>query len=310
MTIVDVQKGQRRLDELTVSGLQGFGIETRAEQSAAISPLTSMRVASAVKASKAEVVIVHRAKDAVAAVSARKLLDASLPYSIIYMPLTIEDNDARIPDETLDGISTIVVAAPTLADTVCWRDKGDHAPAGISRIPLTVIEPTAPSKNITSLPFATPLKLGWIGPIEESDRLKKTVEACEQIGKDHVELLVYGSGHARDVMPIVKGARHMPDLSVTWFGDDILADKAVTQVHALVRTSTIITPTEIQTLESGIPVLDSIDTESLASAISSLTDSVQYSEASKIARQTYKSQYAPCFHVEQLYKLITSLRPK
>lgn len=311
MQIIDISaKGLPTLDVATMGMLKdNYGIETHQIEASVLSALTSMRVASALKKTNAEIVVCRRRKDAVGAVDARRLAETGCTPVIVYAPQTEEELSDKLPPATVAGLAAIVV--PTASDAVRPHLKGEKT---------MVIEPGGEGDTKNSADCvttnglcsrSTPLRISWFGPIEEYTRLENAVAAVGQTGKGVFALHVYGTGPARSVMPIVKGARHMEHLDITWHGDEDVTDQELCSTDLAIATTRIPNATDIRLRSMGIAVLDAGDAGSLARTLKTVAaDEGVLASLSETALTEYKTRFSLRFHVEQWRNLIFSIREK
>lgn len=322
MQIIDISaNGLTTLDVATMAMLKDdYGIETHHIEASVLSALTSMRVASALKKTNAEVVVCRRRKDAVGAVDARRLADTGCTPVIVYAPQTEEELSDKLPPATVAGLAAIVV--PTASDGARPHLKGEKT---------VVIEPGGERNTKNSNPGgegntkngnecvttndvrirSTPLRISWFGPIEEYTRLENAVAAVGQTGKGVFALHVYGTGPARSVMPIVKGARHMEHLDIIWHGDEEVTDQELSSTDLAIATTRIPNATDIRLRSMGIPVLDAGDAGILARTLKTVAaDGSVPATLSETALTEYNTRFSLRFHVEQWRNLIFSIREK
>ena len=307
MQIIDITaNGLPSLDVATVAMLkEDYGIEIYQVEASVLSALTSMRVASALKKANAGIVVCRRRKDAVGAVDARRLAQTANGVSIVYAPQTEEELSDKLPPATIAGLDAIVV--PTASDAVRPHLQGEKT---------TVIEPGAAKGADVHNPRATaeetsPLRISWFGPIEEYTLLENAVTAVGQTGKGAFALHVYGTGPARSVMPIVKGARHMEHLDITWHGDEEVTDHELCSTDLAIATTRIPNATDIRLRSIGVPVLDATDAHILGETLKTVgADRSLLSGLTEKALKEYNTRFSLRFHVEQWRNLIFSVRGK
>lgn len=216
----------------------------------ALSFATSMVIGSEVKKSGGEVtaVIVDRLKDAVGAVSARKL---GGKFAIIYCVSETEPDDAprSVPTEIENGIDCWVFPSEAILKAYAGRN-----------IKLRVAEVVQPIFITDTLPHhdpETPLRISWIGPVTDSRRLMDAIDAMAKFPDGTFRLDVYGTGKAGRVMPAVKEAKHCSNFETVWHGDDYKLENALRATDVLLAKSAVPDGTEALALASGIPVIDS-----------------------------------------------------
>ena len=301
MIIIDITSGDTALNQQAVRALQTeHNIRTESVEASSFSSFTAMRIATALKKNPAEVIVCHRRKDLMSAISARKIATAeAAKYSIVYAPLTEEYITERLIDELTDNIDAVVVPAEKF--TKLFSNKKTVV------IPPTVF--TNEGTNTYTPSTCNQLKIGWIGDIDEAERLDRLIRTVAAMKPGKFAVRVYGTGSPRKVMPIVKGARHIDNLDLEWLGDKTNFTQALGQVDIAAVTSTIATEPQILAHKAGIPMLK---TDSIAEITDTLKALLSGEETlSTLSQQSvneYNTRYSPSFHVEQWRKLLLSLR--
>lgn len=237
MTIVDVDKGAVRVPDAEVRGLLAeTGIRFAEVRASRFSFVTAMRIAKAVDSHGAEAVLTHTLSEAMAALSGRKI--ARHPYPIICAP---ESAQARH-------------IVPQMAREIdAWIF--DRPPATTLQLRNQYIVPTY-WPEAANQPRQEAVKgktrISWIGPVTDRVALEQTIRTAATL--PHCELHIYGTGAARTVMPCVQLARTLPELSVTWHGDDYDEALVVAQTDIAVTTSPALTQAEARCRVAGVPV--------------------------------------------------------
>lgn len=299
MIIIDIHANESpTLPDILSHGLtECFGIVCQPVKASSISAFTSLTIAGMLKKQTVSAIVCQRRKDLLGALDANKLIKKdNTPPKVIYVPQTETELGEKLTKSTLAALNAIVVPTP--------NDIERYASVAQK---VTVIEPTYNIEKPIQQQKTEKSKItvSWIGPITEYHRLEKLIEATPK----GININVYGTGEARYIMPIVKAARYMPELNITWYGDEYTLSDAISATDIAVKTTRIPNPIQTQMHAMGIPVIDTSDskeTQRLLSDIQQNSDTLF--KISEDSSRYYIDHLHPRFHVEQWYNLLTTLR--
>lgn len=299
MIILDIHAAQSpTLPDILSQGLdERFGILCQRVDASPMSAFTALTIAGILKKQTVSAIVCRRRKDLLGALDASKLIksETSKP-TVVFAPQTESELAEKLTKSTLKAVDAIVVPTP--------QDMNRYLTV---KEKITVIEPTYNIDNKIDYNRGNhhPLTISWIGPIVEHQRLDNLIKTTP---KD-ININVYGTGEARYIMPIVKAARYIPDLHITWFGDEYSLSDAISATDIAVKTTRIPDPIQTQLYALGIPVIDTADIAILNTLYAERQQNNevldQMSEQSLIH---YKTHLEPRFHVEQWYNLLCALR--
>lgn len=299
MNIIDIRANlsPTLIDEVCISLRNNFGIECHHVDASAMSAFTSLSVAAEIKKTNADAIICHRRKDLVGAIDALKLARRNdLNTKVIYAPQTEDALAEKLTKTTLNAVDIIVVPTPE-----------DLSRKNFDGSKTTLIEPTAIVNPLTSPAHVSDtdtINITWLGPIVEHERLQNLINVTPSGFAIHV----YGSGSARYIMPLIKGARHMDNLQITWHGDEYSDPDAIANSHLAVATTRIPSANDIRLRACSIPVLDATNTENLAQTLAKIAAEPQLLQSlSNDAKAEYDTRFSLCFHVEQWNNLLTAI---
>ena len=301
MLIIDIHANESpTLPECVSHELQHrYGVECLSVDASSVSSFTSMRIATVLKEHDVEAILCHRRKDLVGAVDAGKLIGnrRQRPY-IIYVPQTEEALTEKLTKSTLAAVDAVVVSTES--------DKSrTNLPAG----KIHVIEPSerAAQHNRPS-PESERLTISWIGAIDDAERLDALVNTVHTTAPDAYSVHVFGTGSARFVMPIVRGARSMDGVDLTWHGTEYPHEEAFAATDVAVATSRIPTREHIQLLAAGIPVLESTAADFADKLTAIAADRSRLKQLDNEALNTYDSRFSPAVAADNWMGLLTTLR--
>lgn len=263
-------------------------------QPSGFSFITSTRLANELKNTKASIVVVDRLKDAIAAVSARKLVSKDIAtYKLLYVVSTLAHMPTGVPTEVCRGIDCWVFDAESTLQTY---DNNEFIEVHRSVIipPTTSIDIVA-HKNTEQ---RETLHISVVGNLADADRLYRTVRAVAACARDKVQLHVYGTGKPRHIMPIVNEARHLDGLSVVWHGSDYKLDAVAADTDIAVGAYAVPDGVDIFFRSLAIPV---VEPEQIAEVIAT-PESLQ--AAADKSLTDYKTLYCIEQHVQQWHNLL------
>lgn len=266
-------------------------------QPSGFSFITSTRLANLLKKNKASVVVVDRLKDAVAAVSARKLLPKDVAsYKIVYSVSALAHIPTGVPTEVCRGIDCWVFDAESTMQTYTNHE--------FIEVHTSVIIPPTTSINLEAQRNTEPreaLHISVVGDLADADRLHRTVRAVAACDRGKVELHVYGTGKPRNIMPIVNEARHLDGLSVVWHGSEYKLENVAADTDIAVGAYAVPGNVDIFFRSLGIPV---VEPENIAEIIAS-PESLQ--AASEVSVNEYNTKYCLDVNVLQWRNLFVNL---
>jgi hypothetical protein len=259
--------------------------------------ITSTRMANELKKTQASVLIVDRLKDAVAAVSARKLLPKNnAGYKIIYTVSSLAHMPTGVPTEVCRGID-------------CWVFDSEIAENAYSNHEFIEVHRAVIIPPTTSLNFNVvrhheqreSLHITVVGDLTDCDRLQRIVRSVAACSRHKVELHVYGTGKPRYIMPVVNEARHLDGLSVVWHGSSYDLKSVIADTDIAVGAFKVPDNVDIFMRSLGIPV---VEPEKIAETVASQES---LDEASANSLNDFKTIYNLDFHVAQWHNLLQDL---
>lgn len=259
--------------------------------------ITSTRMANAVKKDGASVIIVDRLKDAIAAVSARKLVTKSAAnYKIIYSVSSLNAMPHGVPTEVCRGIDCWVFDCKE-AEEAYSNHEFIEVHRSVIIPPTTAISMDA-EKNRSK---REALHISVVGDLNDGDRLHRTVRAVAACERNKIELHVYGTGKARTIMPIVNEARHLDGLSVVWHGSTYDLAAVCADTDLAVGAHNVADNVDIFMRSLAIPV---VEPEKIAETIASEEALAAAGEASLA---DYNTLYNSANNARQWSMLIQNL---
>lgn len=215
-----------------------------------ISAFTSMKIAKAIDKNYADIVEVSRLEDAIAAISARKLSEKQ-DYKIVYRVMPNSPVPLPIPNDILSSVDGWLFSSQRLMQEYPQQCK----------TPFVLQCLSFEDFGHDVKPICDEVVFSWIGDIVNTERLRQCLDAVERSGA--FTLRVCGTGKAKDVMPLVRMARHMPNGNkVIWVGEEYRLLPEITACHAAIITDNDISAFETALARSGAWLIepDEIDT--------------------------------------------------
>ncbi len=299
MQIIDLrQNSQNGAVELSRHLLiQNHGMAVSELQPSGFSFITSTRLANVLKKTKAQIVVVDRLKDAIAAVSARKLLPKDIAaYKLVYSVSALQHMPTGVPTEVCRGIDCWVFDAESTKQAYS-ENEFIEVHSSVIIPPTSAIDMHA-HKNTA---MRESLHITVVGDLADADRLQRTVRAVASCDRGKVELHVYGTGKPRYIMPIVNEARHLDGLSIVWHGSEYKLEAVAADTDIAVGAYAVPDSVDIFFRSLGIPV---VEPEKIAEIIAT-PESMH--AAAETSLSDYRTLYSPEAHVEQWRKLIENL---
>ena len=281
------------------------GAAIAAIETAAPSFAIAMQLASALKRKRYDAVLVHTNRQAIAAISAKKIAEkAHSAYAIVYQPLRCDETPRNIPAEI-----SAETALWIFEDEEMRRQYGKIAarlprssailPPGYFGAPLP--EGFTPAEHTPG----GPLRLVWLDEISDYTLLSNTVNAVASLPENDIELTICGTGKARHIMPSVRAANNDKRHTYNWKGNEYDYAEEAARAHAAIAGHTYATDTRLDLMRRGIPVLDAEDPEALGETIARMIREPEaLREAGEEARRRFHEAHEPMFHVKQLTSLI------
>ena len=215
------------------------GMSLIAISPAFISAFTAVKIAKAIDRYDADIVEASRLEDALAAISARKL-SAKKDYKIVCRVLPNSPVPISIPQDILEGVDGWLFSSQRLMDEYPKECKHPEV--------LQVL--SFDDFGHSGKPVINEMVISWIGDIINTDRLRECLDAVERSGE--FTLRVCGAGKAKDVMPLVRMTRSMPNGNkVIWVGEEYRLLPEITACHAAIITDNDISAFETALARSG-----------------------------------------------------------
>lgn len=237
MKILRITK--QEVSEIEAKAFDNHGMRLTAVSPSLISAFTSMKIAKAIDRNYADIVEISRLKDAIAAISARKLSEKK-DFKIVYRVMPNSSVPLSIPNEILSGVDGWLFSSERLMQEFPQQCKN----------PLALQCISFEDFGHDAKPICDEVVISWIGDIVNTDRLRQCLDAVERSGA--FTLRVCGTGKAKDVMPLVRMARHMPNGNkVIWVGEEYRLLPEITACHAAIITDNDISAFETALARSG-----------------------------------------------------------
>lgn len=277
---------------------KNFNVNVSTLVASSFSFITSTRLANAIKKNQASLVVVDRLKDAIAAVSARKLLTKDLSnYKIIYSVSSFDHRPTGVPTEVCRGIDCWVFDCQA-TELEYTNNEFIEVHRAVIIPPTTAITIADAHKNEQQ---RDALHISVVGDLSDGERLHRTVRAVAACTRSKVELHVYGTGKPRTIMPIVNEARHLDGLSVVWHGSDYNIAAVAADTDICISAFAVADNVDIFFRSLAIPV---VEPDKIAETIASPQ---ALSVAAERSLNDYNTMYNPTFHVEQWHSLLRNL---
>ncbi|MCM1225006.1 MAG: hypothetical protein NC548_62200 [Lachnospiraceae bacterium] len=184
-----------------------------------------------------------RIKDAMAAISARKIAKRRPKVTMLILPNT--NAPKGIPAEVREGVDKWIFPSERLRSLY---------PQGLKN---AVVEPPL-DKGFAGVPSVDEKarRYAWVGPIDgNTERLKKAIEWINS-RPEECSLLVFGEGKAGNVMPAVRLARSIENSDrIAWMGKDFSPADCKTPLSAIIQAGLDPTPLENKLKSCGLPLL-------------------------------------------------------
>lgn len=230
---------KQEVSEIEAKAFDNHGMRLTAVSPSLISAFTSMKIAKAIDRNYADIVEISRLKDAIAAISARKLSEKK-DFKIVYRVMPNSSVPLSIPNEILSGVDGWLFSSERLMQEFPQQCKN----------PLALQCISFEDFGHDAKPICDEVVIAWIGDIVNTDRLRQCLDAVERSGA--FTLRVCGTGKAKDVMPLVRMARHMPNGNkVIWVGEEYRLLPEITACHAAIITDNDISAFETALARSG-----------------------------------------------------------
>lgn len=237
MKILRITKEE--INDNEIKTYEGRGMRLIAISPAFISAFTAVKIAKAIDRYDADIVEASRIEDALAAISARKL-SAKKDYKIVSRVMPNSPIPIAIPQDILENVDGWLFSSQRLMDEFPEGCKNGKVLQIISFEDFGQDDKTICDEVVIS----------WIGDIVNTDRLRRCLDAVEQSG--NFTLRICGAGKAKDVMPLVRMARHMPNGNkVIWVGEEYRLLPEIAACHAAIITDNDVSAFETALARSG-----------------------------------------------------------
>lgn len=237
MKILRITK--QEISDIETKAFDDRGMRLMTVSPSLISAFTSMKIAKAIDRNYADIVDVSRLEDAIAAISAKKLSEKK-DFKIVYRVMPNSPVPLSIPNEILSGVDGWLFSSQRLMQEYPQQCKSPQILQCIS------FEDFGHDEK----PICDEVVISWIGNIVNTERLRQCLDAVERSGA--FTLRVCGTGKAKDVMPLVRMARHMPNGNkVIWVGEEYRLLPEITACHAAIITDNDISAFETALARSG-----------------------------------------------------------
>ena len=266
-------------------------------QPSSFSFITSTRLANAIKKQRADVVIVDRLKDAIAAVSARKLLTKDCAgFKILYSVSALSHMPTGVPTEVCRGIDCWVFDSKE-AERTYSNHEFIEVHSSVIIEPTTVLDLDV-EKNRAE---RNALHITVVGDLADTNRMQRIVRAVGACARDKVELHVYGTGKPRYIMPVVNESRKLDGLNVVWHGETYKLESVIADTDIAVGAYRVASSADIFMRKLGIAV---VEPEKIAETVATPE---ALAAACKASQEEYEKRYSIDVHVRQWHELINSL---
>lgn len=269
--------------------LSPFGIEIRNIVPSAFSFLTSMRIATACKAEKPAAVIVFSRRDAIAAISARKI-SGTAPYPVFLFITADTKLEPSIPRDVANGVDALLFDSETTRAKWAGVKNVQSMSAEIVPVP----GPDTRIERSRRHEGGKPL-IGHVGPITDGRNLKQVFDDIITLADEQrPDIVVAGTGKAAVVMPLVKKCR-ANKLAVEWKGDEYDVETLLGGLDAFIPGGPSFNSLEKRMLANGIPSLNRYSRPITRKELTAL---------GRQAEDTYNTFFRPDIAAEKLRHLV------
>lgn len=220
--------------------------------------LTSLRISTEIKKREPQAIFVSDIKNALAALSARKL---NRTGAIIFFADSRSKIPLSLPDEIATGIDAMVFDGESTKSA--WEQVRN-----IDKVKRTeIINPSSVITDLqdkdssrTKLNISPTLKiLTFAGPLDDVTNLKKTLDKLSQNEKVRdIKVRILGTGKARTIMPLVKRYR-ATQTDIDWLGEDYELNEELAASDGFILAGKVPTPNEIILLKNHVPAIDHLN---------------------------------------------------
>ena len=260
-------------------------------QASSLSFITSIRIAAECKHISPDLVVVHNEKDAMAAISARKI---NTPYPIVLYLTSSNKIPKSLPKDIAEGLNGIIYDNETTLSA--WsKVKNIDLVNKKYIIPLPgndrpVIQKEEKDHTLT---------LGFIGPLVKPETLSRMITDLAQIEDTRLEVVVIGTAKARYITPIIKRAK-ANKLPILWLGDNYDIEEIIGRIEGFIPSSASYTNLEKRCLANGIPPVT-------ASNLKDWLNKAKREEMRISCKKEYKEKYTSERFISNLSEVINSL---
>lgn len=282
-------------------------ITIEAIETAAPAFAVTMQIASLLKKKRIDTVLVHTNKQAIAALSAKKLAEKSNNgYTIVYQPLRCDETPRNIPAEIVREVALWLFEDTAQQQTYEKIARQNLNAAAI--LPATTFDgaDTPIAYQPKTYDNTRPLRLAFIGDITDYAALRNSVLAIGSLEHADIEYNICGTGKARHIMPIVRTARNDKRHRYHWKGNEYDRNEEIAQADIAIADQQYVTADQILLMKRGVPVLQAVDHTELAAKLAAVIaqpDTLR--QMSQDAIDAYRDTYSPLFHVKQFVKILS-----
>ena len=282
-----------------------IGADIDAIETAAPSFAIAMQLASALKKKRYEAVLVHTNRQAIAAISAKKIAGkAQSSYAIIYQPLRCDETPRNIPAEISAETALWIFEDEEMRRQ--YKKIAARPPRSSAILPPAYFGPAIPA-DFAPAEYTPggPLRLLWLDEISDYILMSNAVKAVASLPGDDIEFTVCGTGKARHIMPAVRAASDDKRHTYNWKGNEYDYAAEASRAHAAIAGHTYTTDVQLDLMRRGIPVLGAEDPAALGEAIARIIREPEaLRHAGEEARRRFHEAHEPMFHVKRLASLI------
>lgn len=222
--------------------------EFRHLQSSHFSFITSIRIAAECKRVTPDAIFTYCPKDAMAALSARKI-DANSNHH--YPIFLIIESGTKIPislhPEVAQGIDAIIYESETIKER--WA-----VVKNLEKIRRTaIVAPPGDNTPIQKKEAPGPFILGYVGSLAHLENLSKMIDTLSCMPTEECpSIVVLGTAKARYITPLIRRAK-ANNLHIRWLGNDYEKEAILSSLHGYIPSGDAPSTLEKRLLANGIP---------------------------------------------------------
>lgn len=247
MKVIEVIRKGNSQSQARIDALAQQGFYFSQMQASWLSPITAMRIAKEIERQEACAVVVHTVTDAMAAISARKLVNNTIQVVVSVLPNSKVSNN--ITDEIIAGVDKWIFPSQRL----------------MQKYPPTLKNTSirTPWDYDMSLPDASERepeegRMLWMGSVDAN--IPRLMRAIDKVGKDGGAsiLIVVGTGKAQHVMRAVRKARAIScPQCVVWKGEEYDLEEELKLASSIVQSQDDATGSEMRaSSQLAIPLIE------------------------------------------------------